>query len=98
MGYLNINNLRNKTIALREIVKYLELDQFVTSETKIDESFPSQQFAMDKFEIRARKDRDCHGGVQLEFVRKGFICKRQTYLEPNNLECICSKLTISNIK
>ena len=34
----------------------------------------------------------------LEFLRKGFICKRQTHLEPNNLECICSELTISNIK
>ena len=42
MGYLNINNLRNKTIDLREIAKYLELDYFVISETKIDESFPSQ--------------------------------------------------------
>ena len=38
------------------------------------------------------------GGSFLEFVRKGFICKRQTHLEPNNLECTCSKLTFSNIK
>ena len=34
----------------------------------------------------------------LEFVRKGFICKRQTHLEPNNLGCICSELTFSSIK
>ena len=32
------------------------------------------------------------------FVRKGLICKRQTHLGPNNLECACSALTISNIK
>ena len=51
---------------------------------------------MDNFEIRVRKDKDCHGGSFLEFFRKGFICKRQTHLEPNNLECVCSELTISN--
>ena len=76
MGYLNTNSLRNKIIDLTEILKYLELYYFVISETKIDKSFPSKQFAMDNFEIRARKDRDCHGGGLLEFVRKGFICKR----------------------
>ena len=53
---------------------------------------------MDNLEIRARKDRDCHGGGLLEFFRKAFDCKRQTPLEPNNLECMCSVLTISNIK
>ena len=98
MGYFNINSLRNKITDLREIVKYLELDHFVISETKIDKSFPSQQFAMDNYEIRARKDRDCHGSGLLEFLRKSFICKRQTHLEPNNLECIRSELTIFNIK
>ena len=34
----------------------------------------------------------------LEIVRKRFICKRQTHLEPNNLGCIWSELTFSNIK
>ena len=43
MDYLNINSLRNKIIDLSEIVNYLELDYFVISKTKIDESFPSQQ-------------------------------------------------------
>ena len=55
MGCLNINSLRNKIIDLREIVKYLELDYFVISKTKINESFPSQQFAVDNFEIRLGK-------------------------------------------
>ena len=98
MGYLNINSLRNKIIELRKIVKYSELDYCVISETKIDESFPSQQFAIDNFEIRARKDRDCLRGDLLEFVRKVFICKRQTHMDPNNLECICSELTIFNTR
>ena len=88
MGYLNINSLRNKILDLREIAKYLELDYFVISDTKIDGSFPSKQFALDNLEMRAKKYRDRHGGGLLEFVRKCFVCKRQTHLELNNLECI----------
>ena len=61
-------------------------------------AFHQSNLLMYNFEIRARKDRGCHGGGWLEFVRKGFICKRQTHLGPNNLECICSELTISNTK
>ena len=34
MDYLNINCLRNKIIDLREIIKHLELDYVVISETK----------------------------------------------------------------
>ena len=71
MGHLNINSLRNKII-VREIVKHLELDYFVISETKIDENFPSQQFVMDNFEIRARKDRDSHGKRFAKICKKGF--------------------------
>ena len=45
----------------RKIVKYLELDYFVLSEKKKnDENFLSQQFIIVNFEIRARKDGDCH--------------------------------------
>ena len=60
MGYLNIDSLRNNNIDLREFVKFLELGNFVISETKINKSFPSHQFATDNFEIRARKNRDHH--------------------------------------
>ena len=55
MGYLNIDSQGNKIVDVREYVKYLELDYFVISGTKIDESFLSQEFAMDKFEIKAGK-------------------------------------------
>ena len=53
LGYLNINSLRNKIIDLREIIHYLNLDYFVLSETKIDSSFPSAQFAINNYEIKA---------------------------------------------
>ena len=49
-------------IDLREIISYLQLDYFVLSETKINDSFPSAQFDMSGYEIRARRDRDRMGG------------------------------------
>ena len=52
-----MNSLRNKIIDLREIISYLQLDYFVLSET-ISDSFPSAQFDMNGYEIRARRDRD----------------------------------------
>ena len=61
--YLNINSARNKIIDQREIVNCLELDHFGISKSKIDESFPSREFAIDKFEIMARKEGTVTGVV-----------------------------------
>ena len=74
----------------------ISLDYFVISETKLDSSFPSAQFHINGYEVRARRDRDKSGGGLIEFVRKGFICKRLKKLEPKISEVICSEFTISN--
>ena len=39
IGYFYINSLRNKLTDLKVILKYLSLDYFILSETKLDESF-----------------------------------------------------------
>ena len=57
IGYLNINSLRNKLKDLKVILKYLSLDYFILSETKLDESFLNAQFTLDGYEIRARRDK-----------------------------------------
>ena len=76
IGYLNINSLRNKIVDAREVFGKLQLDYFVLSETKLDDSFPSAQFYIENFEIRNRRDRDKNGGGLIEFVKKGFISKK----------------------
>ena len=98
IGYLNINNLQNKIIDLREFLKHISLDYFVLSETKLDNSFPCAQFQIADYEIRARRNRNQCGGGLIEFVKKGLICKRLKIFETVNSECICSELTISNKK
>ena len=97
-GYLNINSLRNKIIDVREIISYLQLDYFVLSETKLNDSFPSAQFDMSGYEIRARRDRDGMGGGIMEYVRRGVICKRLKDFETTISESICSELLISKKK
>ena len=97
IAYLNINSLRNKIIELREIISYLQFDYFVLSETKINDSFPSEQFDMSGYEIRARRGRDGVGGGIIEYVR-GVICKRLKDFETTISESICSELVISKKK
>ena len=54
---------------------YLSPDYLVISKTKLDDSFPSAQFNLPNYEIRARRDRDKNGGGLIEFVKTGVICK-----------------------
>ena len=56
-------------------MKTLSLDYLILSETKIDGSFPTSQFNVEDYEIKARRDRDEYGGGLIEFVRRGLTCK-----------------------
>ena len=61
-GYLNINSLRNKAQDLRLIIYDVPLEYFVRRKTKLENSFPNAQLTINNYEIRARRDRDKHGG------------------------------------
>ena len=56
------------------------MDYFVLSETKIDSSFPSAQFEIDNYEIKARRDRNCNGGGLIEYDRKGIVSYETTII------------------
>lgn len=62
VAHLNINSLRNKFEALKEIVKG-NVDILMISETKLDESFPEGQFLIEGFTIPFRLDRNKNGGA-----------------------------------
>ena len=96
IGYLNINSLRNKIVDLREIILELSLDYLVLSETKIDQSFPTAQFYIKGYEVRARRDRDKHGGGLIEFVKNDFTSKRLKEYETKQSESIYSELQTGN--
>ena len=58
-GHLNINSLRNKCESISELLKG-KFDIFLINETKLDASFPSNQFAMSGYKF-VRKDRNKFG-------------------------------------
>ena len=72
-------------------MSYLSPDYLVLSEMKLDDSFPSAQFNIPDYKIRARR------GL-IEFVKKGLICKRLKNFETSASECICSEITVSKRK
>ena len=66
IGQLNINSIRNKFLEIEELIKE-NFSIFLVSETKIDESFPSDMFRIDGFSSY-RLDRDRFGGGLLLYV------------------------------
>ena len=63
IGHININSIRNKF----EILKSMLLE--VLLETKLDDSFPEQQFHIEGFNIPFRLDRNRYGRGLLLYVR-----------------------------
>ena len=60
IGHININSIRNKFYYLIAITKG-NVDVLMISETKLDESFPSMHFNIDRYSI-FRSDRNPKGG------------------------------------
>ena len=82
IGHLNINYLRNKLEMLREIVQD-KSDVLLVSETKVDLSSPSSQFAIKGFSVSFWLDRNnSRGGIML-FVREEIPSKLLIQYEPN---------------
>ena len=65
--------LRNKFEALKYIVRG-NLDILVVTESKLDDSFPIEQFHMDGYLPPFRADRDKEGGGVIIYVRDDIPC------------------------
>ena len=91
IGYLNINNIRNKVNDLKELSSRLFPTVLGISETKVDTSFPNASLCIDNYFNPAdyRKDRTCNGGGLLVYIRKGTPCKRLKIFEESDIESIC---------
>ena len=71
LGHLNINSLRNKFESVNELIKDT-FDIFMLSESKLDSSFPDNQFLIPGYRI-IRKDRNKNGGGILFYINED-IC------------------------
>ena len=86
IGHININSLRKKFDSLKEIIKG-NLDILIISETKLDTSFPEDQFQIDGFCKPFRYDRDFFGGGLIVFIREDIPCRKLSkHIIPGNIE------------
>ena len=69
-----MNSIRNKFDLLMNVIKN-EIDIFMISETKIDNSFPISQFTMTGYSIPFRLDQASHGVEYFCFSEKIFLVK-----------------------
>ena len=69
IGYLNINSIRNRFDALRDIIA-ANIDVLMVAETKIDSSSPKGQFLIDGFAAPYRLDRNKDGGGSIGLCEK----------------------------
>ena len=60
LEHLNVNFRRNKIEAVEELIRNI-IDISLFSETKLDETFPNQQFKISGYKM-FRRDRNKHGG------------------------------------
>ena len=74
IGSLNINSFASKFVQLREIIGK-NLDILTIQETKLDASFPSEQFALEGYSKPYRLDRNRYGGGVLIYVREDIPSK-----------------------
>ena len=73
IGHLNVNSLRNKIIAVEELMRD-KVDICLFSETKLDETFPNHQFKIHGYKMY-RRDRNKHGGGVICYVNENIPCK-----------------------
>ena len=97
IGHLNINSIRYKFDALKNLIKD-NIDILVVSETKIDESFPDSQFYIDGYNIPFRLDRTCDGGGVLVYFRSDIPCKLLKSNLPQNIEGLFIEMNMRNKK
>ena len=75
IGHLNINSIRNKFESLKYIIDK-NVDILLISETKLDDTFPENQFCISGFHPPYREDRNAKGGGLLLYLRD-FIPSRK---------------------
>ena len=97
IGHLNINSSRNKFLDFKELI-LSDTDICLISETKLDDSFPDQEFHINGYK-RFRKDRNKFLGGLILFVKENVPCKvLNTFRFSEECEIISIDFSISNKK
>ena len=97
IGHLNVNSLRNKIDSIDLLIKE-HIDICLLSETKLDNSFPNQQFHLNGYKL-FRKDRDRFGGGIAFYVNETIPCKTLNTSDiPENIELLLLEISLKSRK
>ena len=89
--------MRNKFSSIAELVKD-NIYELLISETKIDTSFPSEQFAIDNYKI-FRRDRNCFSEDLMFYVNENIPCRELSPKQYDfNFKIILLEITLRNRK
>ena len=80
IAHIYINSIANKLEDIKPILSENYADILVVGETKIDDTFPQSQFQLPNYKT-FRKDRNCHGGGLMVFIKNDLACHRWSDLE-----------------
>ena len=95
--HLNINSIRNKFEILKEVVG--KIDILLISETKLDDTFPLNQFILKRFTPPYRLGRMIHGGRLMLFVKEDIPSKMLPNINPSgNIENIFVEINLKSKK
>ena len=97
-GNLNINSLPNKFDQLKTLIQG-KIDILVVTETKLDATFPDEEFMMEGYSKPYRMDRNRDGGGIIIYVREDIPSKQlKKHCFPGDIEGIFVELNLRKIK
>ena len=85
IGHININSIRNKFEMLSNSIKG-NLDILMISETKLDSTFPSNQFTIEGYAAPIRLDRNGRGGGIILYIPEDIPARLLTISLPKDFE------------
>ena len=96
IGRLNINSFKKKFVFVEDIIKLF--DVFLVSESKLDHTFPSNQFRINRHKI-FRLDRNGFVGGLILYINKNISCKPlQEHIHLPNFEVVAIEFYQNNQK
>ena len=97
IGHLNINYIRYKFDCLKYIIDG-NIDILLLSETKVNGTYPDNQFLFPGFHIPFRADRTERGGGLLLFVREHLPVRQIKFDFPTKIEAIVIEINLKKRK
>ena len=94
--HLNVNSFRNKFVFVEDVIKLS--DVFLVSESKLDHTFPSNQFRINGYKI-FKLDRNRFEGGLILYVNENIPYKPlQEHIHLRNFEVIAIEFYLNNQK